>query len=356
MRGVAFDVVADAVPLTRFWGCEVSNDTPSQNATKALVLSIFAATGGALVATAADAPSGIRLLFLVLGAAIPPLVMHVGPWQGPRTFAALALVGVALFVAYGGFAIFAFAGHRPSALPLPPALPDPSDGETTTTHTIPTPSGPDIDVTPHDTLHCGSKGCDDSVTITSTGDEVLEIRNIEFDPPTGEFTQDQKCEWHELEKDEQCQVGVTFVPSGSAGTHRAKMVIHQNLPSPPSYVTLEGKVEKPTSVRLEFDLDLVGSVPYADRYQVDVSIDDKAYMHGFCGFGDASTRCLATKLYTYEIPSVRVGANMSWYFTWTGFETRRVAPGQSTLTQGMTVTVRCTYAGSQTTPSCVRTS
>jgi hypothetical protein len=333
----------------------VSNDTPSQNATKALVLSIFAATGGALVATAADAPSGIRLLFLVLGAAIPPLVMHVGPWQGPRTFVALALVGVALFVSYGGFAIFAFARHQPSALPLPPALPDPSDGETTTTHTVPTPTGPGIDVTPHDTLHCDSKGCDDTVTITSTGDEVLEIRNIAFDPPTGEFTQDKKCEWHELEKDGQCQVGVTFVPSGSAGTHHAKMVIHQNLPSPPSYVTLEGKVEEPTTVRLEFSLDLVGSVPYADRYQVDVSIDGTPYTRGFCGF-DASHRCVATKLYTNEFPSVRVGASLSWYFTWTGLSASRIAQGQSTLTQGTTVTVRCSYTGSQTTPSCMRTS
>jgi hypothetical protein len=335
----------------------VSNDATSQNATKALVLSIFAATGGALVGTAADAPSGVRLLFLIVGAAIPPIILHVGPWQGPRTFVALVLVGVALFVAYGGFALFAFATDQPSALPLPPPLPDPSDGQTTTTtSTTITSPGPGIAVTP-DTLHCDIKGCDDSVTITSTGDEALVIGTIEFDPPTGEFTEDDECDGHDLAKDQQCQVIVTFAPSELAGTRSAKMVIHQNLPSPPSYVTLEGKVEEPTTVRLGFELDLVGSVPFADRYQVGGSIDGAPFTWGVCGFGGASTRCLATERYEREIPSVRVGANLSWQFTWTGGpETRTVARGQSTLTQGTTVAVRCTYTGSQTTPSCVRTS
>jgi hypothetical protein len=336
----------------------VSNGAPSQNATKALVLSILAAVGAALVGTAADAPSGIRLLLLALGAAIPPLVMHVGPWQGLRTFVAFGITGLALFVAYGGFAIFAFASHRPSALPLPSSLPDPTDGQTTTTATTTTTtSGPDIAVTP-EKVHCDINGCDQTVTIMSTGNEVLKIRNIEFDPASGEFAQDHACEWHDLMKDERCQVGVTFVPSGAAGTHYARMVIHQNLPGLPTYVALEGKVEEnePTTAGLAFELDLAGSVPYADRYEVDVSIDGHEHTNPFCGFGDASTRCLATKLYTSEFPSVRVGANLTWQFTWTGLSTRQVAQGQSTLTQDTRIAIRCTYTGSQTTPNCVRIS
>jgi hypothetical protein len=337
-------------------GCDVFGDAPSQNGAKALVLSILTAVCAALLGTAADAPSGVRLLLLVLGAAIPPLVLHVGPWQGVRTLVAFAITGVALFVAYGGFAIFAFASHRPSALPLPPSLPNPSDGQTTTT-TPPTTttSGPGIDVTP-DSVHCDINGCDHSVTITSKGDDVLKITKIEFDPASGEFVEDGKCEWHDLMKDERCEVEVTFVPSGAAGTHYAQMVIHQNLPGKPTYVALEGKVEKPMTAGLEFDLDLVGSIPFADRYKVDVSIDGTSYTEGFCGYGDASTRCTAGKLYTWVLPSVRVGANLRWQFYRTGLSTVSVAQGDSTLSQATRIAVRCTYTGSQTgTPYCMRT-
>jgi hypothetical protein len=334
----------------------VFGNTPSQNATEALVLSILTAVCAALVATAADAPSGVRLLLLIVGAAIPPLVLHVGPRQGVRTVVAIAITGVALFVAYGGFAIFAFASHRPSALPLPPSLPDPSDGQPTTTTrtTTTTPSGPDIEVTP-ETVHCDVSGCDHTVTITSTGDEVLTIATIEFDPNSAEFAQHGTCEGHDLIKGDQCEVDVTFVPSGAAGTHYAQMVIHQNLPGKPTYVALEGRVDgQPKTAALEFDLDLVGSVPFADRYKADVSIDGTSYTHGFCGF-DASTRCVAGKLYTWRLPSMRVGANLSWQFTRISLSTGGIAQGASTLAHATTIAVRCIYSQTTGKPDCMRT-
>jgi hypothetical protein len=333
----------------------VFGDAPSQNATKALVLSILTAVCAALVATAADAPSGVRLLLLIVGAAIPPLVLHIGPRQGLRAVVALAITGVALFVAYGGFAIFAFASHRPSALPLPPSLPNPSDGRTETrTQTSTTPSGSNIDVSP-DTVHCDIAGCDHTVTITSTGDEVLKITTIEFDPDSGEFAQHGTCERHDLMKHDQCEVDVTFVPSsaGAAGTHYAQMVINQELSSESGHVALEGKVEEQPTTPLEFDLDLVGPVPFADRYQADVSINGTSYSYGFCGF-TKTTRCEAGKHYTWTVPSVGVGAKLSWHFTRGSLSTDTIAQGASTLAQATTIAVKCIYSPTTGNPVCMR--
>lgn len=251
---------------------------PSQNPQRTLVVSILVAIAGALVSTAADVPSGVRLLCTAVGAAIPALVMGDGPWQRPRTALAFVIAGAALFVAYGGFTIFAFASHQPSALPLPPKVPSPSGGGTTTTPT-PAPTTP----TP-------------APTATT---------------PT--------------------PAPITITPTPTATTTPV------------------------TSAVVTFELTLVGPVPFADRYEVDVWIDGTKYANGFCGFGDASTSCVTSKLYTSEFPSVPVGAKLSWYFAWTGLSTSTFGEGESTLTQGMTIAVTCTYTGSQTTPTCVRT-
>jgi hypothetical protein len=114
----------------------------------------------------------------------------------------------------------------------------------------------------------------------------------------------------------------------------------------------------PTTAALTFALDLEGPVPFADRYSVTFSIDGTEDVHGFCGFGDASTRCRSSKLYTLEIPKVRVGAKLDWHFTRTGVTTFDFAESQNvTFSSGMTIAVRCTYRGTTADrPTCERTS
>jgi len=204
-------------------------------ATWALLVAILAAVGGALLPTALNTSSGIRVLGLVLGAAIPPLVTHVGPAQGLRIGLAIGVSVLALVVAYGGFTVFAFAFDQPSALPVPPGVPNPAPGHTS--------SGPDIGVAPSK-VQCDSNGCDD-VTVTSTGSKTLHILNVELKQETAGFSQESDCEGRYLDKDKTCTINVNFSPSGAAGTRTADLIIHQNIPYPDrgTHVTLEGKVE-----------------------------------------------------------------------------------------------------------------
>ena len=115
----------------------------------------------------------------------------------------------------------------------------------------------------------------------------------------------------------------------------------------------------PTTARLSFELDLVGPVLFADRYSVNLSINGTEYVHGFCGFGDESTRCLATVLYAWELPSVPLGARLSWYFTRTSVSTLNFAQAQDvTFAQGTSIAAKCVYSGSTTNsePTCERIS
>jgi hypothetical protein len=113
----------------------------------------------------------------------------------------------------------------------------------------------------------------------------------------------------------------------------------------------------PATAPLSFELDLEGPVAFADRYSVELTIDGTDYDHGFCGFGDESTRCSADLLYDWELPSVRVGATLSWRYTLAGTSTFQFAGGQEvTFGQGMSVAATCTYQSSNDPPSCHRTS
>jgi hypothetical protein len=101
-----------------------------------------------------------------------------------------------------------------------------------------------ITVTPT-VLHCSDDGCDDVVTVRSTGSELLRIDSIELEGhAAGSFRQDGDCESRELAEDETCSITVQFTP-GDAG--EARLVIHQNLKGPPTVVALEGEIDpKPT--------------------------------------------------------------------------------------------------------------
>jgi len=62
-------------------------------------------------------------------------------------------------------------------------------------------------------LHCSSEGCDDDVTVQSTGSEILAIYTIELDgPAAGSFSQEGDCGNRELEENETCSITVHYTP------------------------------------------------------------------------------------------------------------------------------------------------
>jgi hypothetical protein len=206
-----------------------------------LVLAMVGSVCGTLITGALDTSPGVRLIGAVLGAAVPTLISYAGPHSHVRAGVGVLVTAVALFVTYGGFTLFDFATDRPETFPLPSALPQPDeDGGATST----TEDGLGIEVTP-DLLRCSAEGCEEPVTIKSTGEELLMISEIEFvdGEAAAEFDHDGACENERLSKDEECRLSVSFTPSGSGGTRRARLEIHQNLLGPPTYVPVEGEAE-----------------------------------------------------------------------------------------------------------------
>jgi hypothetical protein len=118
--------------------------------------------------------------------------------------------------------------------------------------------------------------------------------------------------------------------------------------------------ETPTedaTVRLSLALDLVGPVAFADRFGASLTVDGVDYATGFCGYGDASTRCSSTELYTWDFETLRRGATVSWSFTRTAPSTTTIAQAQNeTLSDDRTIAVKCTYRDADSDPVCVRTS
>jgi hypothetical protein len=191
-----------------------------------LVAAIIAASCGALLTNALDGSANLRLAGAVLGATIPVVATQAGPAMRLRT-------GLAIL-----FTLFAYATDRPSTFPIPPSAPDPagSGGDSGGDG----PSGPGIAVEPN-SVRCDPDGCDDdSITIESTGSEPLRITRVEFDGEgANEFTEGHECDGAELVRGDDCTLTLTFVPADAAGTRAARLVIHQNLPGPPTYVQLE---------------------------------------------------------------------------------------------------------------------
>jgi hypothetical protein len=216
-----------------------------------MVLAVLASVCGTLVTGAFEASPNMRLFGAALGAAIPPLIAVAGPFVALRAATGVLVAAGSLFVTYSGFTVVDYATNQEqSTFPLPPALPATSP---TPTDTTPTPSETAktaetcdgelcISWTPT-VLHCSSEGCDDDVTVQSTGSEILVIDTIEFDgPAAGSFRQEGDCEHRELEENETCSITVHYTPD-EAG--QARLVIHQNLPELPTYVDLEGETDTP---------------------------------------------------------------------------------------------------------------
>jgi hypothetical protein len=116
-------------------------------------------------------------------------------------------------------------------------------GPTTTTEPLP---GPHIAIEPANTVACPGTLVDQpvacpAVTIRSTGSEPLVVRSFELvQPAAGEFEvlDDSGCVGRTLGLDETCTAELTFRPS-LAGPRSAKLVVHQNLPSPDTGTPVE---------------------------------------------------------------------------------------------------------------------
>jgi hypothetical protein len=234
--------------------CAVETPNAVRQTAVPIVLAVLASVSGTLVTSAFEASPSMRLFGAALGAAIPPLIAVAGPFVAIRAATGVLVAAGSLFVTYGGFTAVDYATNQEeSTFPLPPALPPTSPTPTVPSPTV-TPSPGEsletcegelcITVTPT-VLHCSDDGCDDVVTVQSTGAEVLAITTVEFDgPAAGSFSQDGGCEneeqHRELHPGEGCSITVHFTPVEAA---EARLVIHQNLKGPATVVALEGEVD-----------------------------------------------------------------------------------------------------------------
>ena len=227
-----------------------------KKATEGLVLSILGAICGALLTNALNGSPTVRLIGTILGAAIPQLIAQVGPGHRLRAGMAVAVTTVALFAAYGGFTLFAFASDQESVVPLPSIAPQPGNSGGNSGGN----AGSGIEVDP-DTVDCGEREvvdelleCED-VRVTSTGNKPLRIWSVDFEP-TSPFGQSQDCvKAALLHKGATCTVHVLFRPLAPLGGRAARMRINGNAGS--VYVDVRGSVE---AAELAGDLAMLGAV------------------------------------------------------------------------------------------------
>ena len=204
----------------------------------AVVLAIVGSVCATLITNALDTSPTVSLIGAALAAAVPAL-MTLGGAHG--VVLGVGVTAAALGVTYVGFTAADAATDRPQTFPLPENVRERvEDGEAVVTTAA---DGLSIEVTP-DTLHCTSDGCEEPVIIKSTGERLLNIDEIEFDgEAAADFGHGDGCEHRSLGEDEECSLSISFTPSGSVGARIARLVIHQNLPGPPTYVDLEGEVD-----------------------------------------------------------------------------------------------------------------
>jgi hypothetical protein len=210
----------------------------------ALLLALLGALLGTLITLLLDTTPTVRAIGAILGALIPTLVGHVGPWHYPRAAVGIGVTVCALFITYGGFTAFDYAAGKEETFPIPEAMPAPNPPPSPPAPPIvTTENGLSLVVSPNK-VQCRSDGCDE-VTVTSTGDEVVQIGGIEFvGAAADDFGYGGSCEQGPLlQKGETCGVSVSFTPSGASGTRIATLRIHHNVGPDPSDVPVEGEFE-----------------------------------------------------------------------------------------------------------------
>ena len=112
--------------------------------------------------------------------------------------------------------------------------------------------------------------------------------------------------------------------------------------SPSASLSASPSASGPATAQVTFELDLVGAVPFGDRFSVSLSIDGTDDIHGFCGFGPSDV-CSPDKLYTWMIPSVAIGSDLEWEYRHDSLAMKSFAGGSTTLNQGLSVKASCIY-------------
>jgi hypothetical protein len=190
------------------------------------------------IVAALGASPAANLTAAALGVVIPQFVTYVGPWRHIRLGVAVVVTIVALVFTYGGVKLFdaaaettTFPNPVPTTTPMPPPTPT----------AAPIISGAAIRVSPPEQLHCTASGCDSEVTIESTGTAQLRTQEIEFEgDDQGLFRRSAECVDKAIATDAPCRFTVTFVPTSDQGTVSATLVIHENVHSDGTSVSVEG--------------------------------------------------------------------------------------------------------------------
>ena len=86
-------------------------------------------------------------------------------------------------------------------------------------------------------LACPGEGCTRAVTIRSTGTAPLRIYSfVMLDDPN--FTFNGSCVNQNLDPGESCTFSVGYQGPHDDSVYSARLVIHQNLPDGPTYISL----------------------------------------------------------------------------------------------------------------------
>ena len=112
----------------------------------------------------------------------------------------------------------------------------------------------------------------------------------------------------------------------------------------------------PTKAQITFDLDLEGAVDPSDAYKVELSVDGKGYVNGFCGYQGIDSICSRDILYSWSVPSIAIGAVLDWSFVREigGQEFKFAGRSDVPFEHGLIVKARCLYnPQSATIPECI---
>jgi len=209
----------------------------------ALVLAVL----GSVVGTVITGAFGSGQWGALAGAAVGPVISttfstrRTGERGRVRSATVILLSAGALLVTVTGFTLADQVAGK-SVLPGPHQRPDTflplgnRSGTPSPTPSVPSGSGPAIQVQPAGALDCGSADvgiqvtC--QVTIKSIGVVALDITRVEVSGTNSDdFTVGDECSGKSLDPEQSCTMTVQFQPS-APGERDALLVIHQNLPPP----------------------------------------------------------------------------------------------------------------------------
>jgi hypothetical protein len=222
---------------------DVTTRTPSTQPTSprfALTLAVLGAVCSA-VATAVldrlDVSDTGKLIGLAVGAALPPFVAVAGRRQNVRAAAALVLTGVAVFLSYGGWQIFAdVSGTQPVVPSIRQVIDELAGGGPAQADAIEQREGDlGIRVSPG-SITCDESGTCGEVKVSSTGTGLLMITGVELED--GGTTNSSGCENALLTQGQSCTITLSVAEDVEPAARSTRLVIHQNFRGPATYVPL----------------------------------------------------------------------------------------------------------------------